>query len=66
MCHLKCILPGSDIKQFLLTYSWVGGAGGIYFTGSLLGSISQWEQEAKRSKSKTEKNPKIGGWHCFL
>lgn len=53
VCHVKCILLGSDIKQLLLTSSWVKG--GVYFTGSLLGSISQWEQKSNRSKNKPEK-----------
>lgn len=56
MCHLKCILLGSDIKQLLLTSSWVEV--GVYFTGSLPGSISQWEQKSKRSKNKAEKEKK--------
>lgn len=54
-CRLKCILPGSDNKQFLLAHffmGWGGEKGEVYFTGSLLGSISQWEQELKGRENK--------------
>jgi len=35
--------------------SLLAGLGGVYFTGLLLGSISQWEREAKRNKNKAGK-----------
>lgn len=67
MCvSLKCILPGSGVEQFLLSFSWAGG--GVHFTGSLPGSISQSEQEAKRSqrKEETTTKKKIGGCTALL
>lgn len=66
MCvSFKCILPGTGIKQFLLSLL-PGLGGGVYFTGSLLGSISQSEHEAKRSNKKGGTEEKVGGYTALL
>lgn len=59
MCHLKCFLPASDIKLFLLTSVLLLTP--VFFEGSIplesaFRSISPWEQQAKRSKNKSEIN----------